>query len=150
MMATGFSTAQAADVCELSERQVRTLARSGMVRPSLREPSGRGTVAAFDAFDLVKLAALAQVAALLGGDVRGAWVGATAAALESVRHAGTLEGSILLADASGAHVVHADALAAALAGVGASLLVRLDVVAQRVHARIARQLGAPPAASAAA
>jgi hypothetical protein len=140
-MRSGYTRAEAALVCDVSEKQVRELSRAGgPVAAALKAASGRGSLVLFDAFDLVKLAVLGELAGMLGVDLRGRWVSQTARALEVMRGA-RLDGSVLVLDDQGARVSSRSATEGALARSRIVVLVDIADVHERLHARIQSRLG---------
>ena len=143
MLPLTFTVAQAAELCALSERQVRLLAAEA-VPPSVQGRSGSGTLLLFSHFDLFKLFAIARLIALLGERDHRLSL-RVAEALEGLRNHPRREVSLLV-DAGGAHVVQASIVQAAAGFASAYLVLQVGVLAQELDALLARSHAALPPA----
>lgn len=63
----GFSIGVASELTGLTQRQIRHLAAGGVIKPSIRPPKGRGSVARYSYFDLLRLKVVERLRA--AGDV---------------------------------------------------------------------------------
>lgn len=64
-----FTRSQVPGLAGLTQRQVEYLAEQGLVEPSVRGPSGRGSPTIYSYEDLRRLAVLAALGRLAGGEI---------------------------------------------------------------------------------
>jgi DNA-binding transcriptional MerR regulator len=133
----GFTVAEAARLCESSERQVRYLHKLDAVSPSIKQPTGRGSAALYAFAELVTLRVISRVREIAGADVRAARVSQIATALEGANE-GPLGGKRLVIDSSGVWLEDATSLNDLLASEPAALIVNLEAIERELRRAINR------------
>ena len=133
-MSQGYSTADAARIAGMTLRQVRYLATSGVVPPSVSPGSGRGFPALYAFSDLVKLAAIQRLRATSGGDPKVERLREIAAAIDRDDPAGS---RLLVVDDTRSWFL-TDELQALLDRGQAILLISLEVIERTVRLELAR------------
>jgi hypothetical protein len=119
----------------LSHRQIRHLAERGLLVPSVRASSGRGSPTLYSREDLTKLCVLGRILALTGGELSRALA---AAASEAIDTAETTRGKVLVVDDDGAWLAEDSELPRLIGGLPAALWVSLDDVESRIERDLAR------------
>lgn len=132
-----FVRSQVPDLVGLTRRQVTYLAEQGLVGPSVRGPSGRGSPTIYSYEDLRRLAALAALGRLAAGEILLGQARKALAALEQLAE-GPWEGQLLVIDTELAYTIPAGELRAVLEHQGELVVVDLGRIERALGVQLRR------------